>query len=64
MLQLLGIGLFVVYLVGALKFWKGYYNTNFNRSLPTRIALSFLWPILAAANPAYRKNFRKALKGR
>lgn len=64
MIKLFGIVVFVVYLAGIWKFWKGYNNTNFSRSLPTRVALSILWPILAAANPAYRKNFRKALSGR
>lgn len=53
-----------IYLYGAWKFWTGYRSTNFNTSLPNRAFLTLLWPILIAVNPAYRQNFRKALKGR
>ncbi|MBU7587160.1 MAG: hypothetical protein KAF91_30660 [Nostoc sp. TH1S01] len=45
------------------KFWSGFTRTNFTPSLPNRIALSLLWPVLFIANKSYRRNFRKALKG-
>jgi len=64
MIKLVGIAIFIGYVVGIFKFWKGYTATNFNRSLPTRIALSLLWPVLFIANAGYRKNFGKALRGR
>ena len=52
-----------VYGAGAWKLWKGFERTNFERTLPNRIALSLLWPALIIANKSYRKNFNKALKG-
>lgn len=55
--------LFVLYGYGAWRFWKGFERTNFSRSLPSRVALSLLWPALYVANQSYRKNFNKALKG-
>nr|WP_013321699.1 hypothetical protein [Gloeothece verrucosa]ADN13592.1 conserved hypothetical protein [Gloeothece verrucosa PCC 7822] len=64
MVKLIGILVLVVYLGGIWKFSKGYSNTNFNRSLPTRLMLSLLWPVLLVMNPAFRQNFTKALKGR
>ncbi len=64
MIDLLAIATIGVYLGGIWKFWTGYDQTNFSRSLPTRLALSYLWPVLFVANPSYRRNFRKALKGR
>jgi hypothetical protein len=64
MFELFGIAIFIGYGVGIFKFWKGYTATNFNRSFPTRIALSLLWPVLFIANAGYRKNFSKALRGR
>jgi len=61
---IIGLVLGIVYVGGILKFWSGYSQTNFSRSFPTRITLSLLWPALLVINPAYRKNFQKALKGR
>jgi hypothetical protein len=55
--------LLIVYVGGVWKFWKGFERTNFTRSLPTRISLSLLWPVLVIANKSYRQNFTKALKG-
>jgi hypothetical protein len=55
--------LLIVYVGGVWKFWKGFERTNFTRSLPTRISLSLLWPVLVVANKSYRQNFTKALKG-
>ena len=62
--EIIGLVLFIVYVGGIWKFLSGYSQTNFGRSLPTRITLSLLWPALLVINPAYRKNFQKALKGR
>lgn len=53
-----------VYGYGVWKFWTGFNRTNFSRSLPNRMYLSLLWPVLIVANKSYRKNFTKALKGR
>ncbi|WP_026103937.1 hypothetical protein [Anabaena sp. PCC 7108] len=61
--NLIILGLIVVYLGGAWKFWTGFNRTNFNQSLSNRIGFSLLWPALFIANPSYRRNFRKALKG-
>ena len=55
--------LFVIYVGGIWKFLSGFRHTNFNSSLPERITLALLWPVLLAANKSYRRNFRKALKG-
>jgi hypothetical protein len=59
---LIGFVLLVVYCGGIWKFWKGFKRTNFNPSLPNRLALALLWPALLASK-SYRKNFQKALKG-
>ena len=56
--------LIIFYGVGGWKFWNGYRSTNFSSSLPNRLALTLFWPLLLAVNPAYRKNFQKALKGK
>lgn len=64
MIDLLVLALLGVYLGGIWKFWRGYYQTTFSRRLPTRMMLSYLWPVLLIVNPSYRRNFRKALKGR
>ncbi|WP_036479391.1 hypothetical protein [Myxosarcina sp. GI1] len=63
MTQLIGIVLLVIYGGGVWKFWKGFRRTSFNPSLPNRLVLAFLWPVLLATNKSYRKNFQKALKG-
>ena len=60
----IGIILFVVYVGGVWKFLSGYRRTNFNSSLPGRVTLALLWPVLLATNKSYRRNFQKALKGR
>lgn len=57
-------GLLVVYVGGVWKFWEGFEKTTYSRSLPYRIGLSLLWPALLIVNKSYRRNFRKALKGR
>jgi hypothetical protein len=61
---LIGLILVVVYFGGVWRFLSGYRHTNFNRNLTTRVALALLWPGLLIVNPAYRRNFQKALKGR
>ncbi|HIK03875.1 MAG TPA: hypothetical protein IGS40_04045 [Trichormus sp. M33_DOE_039] len=63
MSKLIILGLIVVYVGGVWKFWNGFTRTNFNQSLPNRISLALLWPVLFIANKSYRSNFRKALKG-
>ncbi|MDZ8184372.1 MAG: hypothetical protein RMX96_05840 [Nostoc sp. ChiSLP02] len=54
----------VVYVGGVWKFWTGFERTNFNPNLTNRIGLSLLWPALFITNQSYRRNFRKALKGK
>jgi len=49
---------------GAWKFWNGFSQTNYQRTLTQRLSLALLWPALFAANKSYRQNFRKALKGK
>ncbi|ALF54090.1 membrane protein [Nostoc piscinale CENA21] len=61
--SLIGFILLVGYVGLGWKFWNGFTRTNFTPSLPNRIALSLLWPVLFIVNPSYRRNFRKALKG-
>ncbi len=58
-----GVVFFIVYVGGIWKFWNGFERTNFQRSLPNRLSLSLLWPVLLITNKSYRRNFRKALKG-
>ena len=62
--ELIGTILFVVYIGGIWKFLSGYRRTNFTSSLPGRVTLALLWPVLLVSNKTYRRNFRKALKGR
>lgn len=63
MSQLIVLILSIVYFGGVWKFWQGFRRTNFNPSLPNKLALAMLWPALFVANRSYRKNFQKALKG-
>ncbi|MGB7444749.1 MAG: hypothetical protein WA919_27085 [Coleofasciculaceae cyanobacterium] len=63
MLKLIFVVLLGIYGYGAWKFWKGFGRTDFNRSLPNRVSLSLLWPVLIVANKPFRRNFNKALKG-
>lgn len=63
MVQLISLILGAIYLVGIVKFLRGFRRTNFSRSLPTKITLAVLWPVLLVVNSSYRKNFQKALKG-
>ncbi|MBW4510137.1 MAG: hypothetical protein KME64_27010 [Scytonematopsis contorta HA4267-MV1] len=63
MSELLFVGLFIGYVYGAWKFWKGFERTTYSRSLPYRLGLSILWPALLITSKSYRRNFTKALKG-
>lgn len=63
-MNLIGFILLVAYAGGIWKFLSGYHRTNFSPSLPEKVALALLWPVLLASNKSYRRNFRKALKGR
>lgn len=51
------------YLWGIWIFWRGFRETNFNQSLPNKLRLSLMWPVLVISNKSYRQNFQKALKG-
>ena len=63
MVKLIVLALFVVYVGGVWKFWKGFSRTSFTRSFSNKLRLSLLWPALWITNQSYRQNFRKALKG-
>ncbi|WP_353930832.1 hypothetical protein WJM97_21595 [Okeanomitos corallinicola TIOX110] len=62
-MEVIIFGSLVGYVVGAWKFWSGYNKTHFTQTLPNRIGFSLLWPVLFVANPSYRRNFKRALKG-
>lgn len=62
-MELVSFVLIVAYGLGVWKFWGGFSKTNFQRSLPNRLGLSLLWPVLLITSKSYRQNFRKALKG-
>lgn len=62
-MQLIILGVLVVYVGGVWKFWTGFNRTNFNRTLLNRVGLALLWPALFAVNSSYRRNFKRALKG-
>lgn len=62
-MELIILGLTLAYVVGAWKFWTGFNKTHFTQNLPNRIGFSLLWPVLFIANPSYRRNFKRALKG-
>ncbi|MEA5580651.1 hypothetical protein VB620_04755 [Nodularia harveyana UHCC-0300] len=63
MIELIILGVIVVYVGGVWKLWTGFERTNFSRTFSNRLGLSLLWPALFIANKSYRRNFRKALKG-
>ena len=60
--SLIAIILISTYGFGIYKFWQGFDQTNFNRDLMNKLALSAFWPALVIVNKSYRKNFTKALK--
>lgn len=64
MSTLILIVIVVAYILGIRKFWKGFDRTSFASTLPNKLILSLLWPVLIVANKYYRKNFQKALKGK
>lgn len=64
MSNLIVFALIVGYAAVAWRFWKGFYRTNFQQSLPNRLSLALLWPALFITNKSYRQNLRKALKGK
>ncbi len=49
-----------IYFYFGSKFWSGFRQTNFTSG---RILLTLLWPACFVINSAYRRNFRKALRG-
>lgn len=61
-MELIIVGLTVTYVLGAVKFWSGFYKTHFTQTLLNRIGFSLLWPVLFIANSSYRRNFRRALR--
>ena len=61
-MELIIFWLTVAYAIGVVKLWTGFHKTYFTQNLLNRISLSLLWPVLFIANPAYRRNFKRALK--
>lgn len=59
-LQLIGIILLVIYILGIWKFLAGFKNTFYSSG---GFILAILWPVLFIANGRYRQEFFKALKG-
>ncbi|AFY74681.1 hypothetical protein Syn7502_02734 [Synechococcus sp. PCC 7502] len=59
-MEIIGVIVLVIYIVGAVKFLQGFSNTSFTQN---QIPLALLWPLLLAINENYRRNFTKALKG-
>jgi hypothetical protein len=57
------IGLVGAYGFGVWKFWRNFNQTHYQRTLPTKILLSLLWPVCYVVNGTYRQNFNRALKG-
>lgn len=55
------IVLLAIYVHFGMKFWSGFRQTNFSAG---RILLTLFWPACFVINPSYRRNFRKALRGR
>ena len=59
-MELVTIGLLVVYGVGVWKFWTGFNRTDFSSR---RLSLTLLWPAFLVGSKSYRRNFTKAIKG-
>lgn len=51
----------IVYVFVAIKFFLGFNRTNY--SADKKVVMTALWPVLAATNPSFRENLRRATMG-
>lgn len=51
----------VVYVFVAIKLFLGFDKTNY--SADKRVVMTALWPVLAATNPSFRENLKRATMG-
>ena len=51
----------VVYVFVAVKLFLGFDKTNY--SADKRVVMTALWPVLAATNPSFRENLKRATMG-
>lgn len=50
-----------VYVFVAIKFFLGFNRTNYSGD--KKVVMTALWPVLAATNPSFRENLRRATMG-
>ena len=51
----------VVYVFVAIKLFLGFDKTNY--SADKKVVMTALWPVLAATNPSFRENLKRATMG-
>jgi len=51
----------ILYVFVAIKFFLGFNRTNY--SADKKVVMTALWPVLAATNPSFRENLRRATMG-
>ena len=51
----------ILYLFVAIKFFLGFNRTNYSGD--KKVVMTALWPVLAATNPSFRENLRRATMG-
>ena len=51
----------IVYVFVAIKFFLGFNRTNYSGD--KKVVMTALWPVLAATNPSFRENLRRATMG-
>lgn len=54
--------LLAVYAFGAFKFISGFSKTTYADSVPSKLGLTVLWPVLFVVSQKYRNNFKKAVQ--
>ena len=51
----------ILYVFVAVKFFLGFNRTNYSGD--KKVVMTALWPVLAATNPSFRENLRRATMG-
>ena len=51
----------ILYVFVAVRFFLGFNRTNY--SADKKVVMTALWPVLAATNPSFRENLRRATMG-
>ena len=51
----------ILYVFVAIKFFLGFNRTNYSGD--KKVVMTALWPVLAATNPSFRENLRRATMG-